>query len=209
MTGSKALERADSNVSASPDGSDGWTTVRRKRGGKSQAEGQSERLVGGDQTREWSGSTHQRTETEVQPVEPLNVTQKAPSPGSTPTKRHPSRRQRRQRLRQNQKETRGDQKIPAQRTADTPVDVPPAPAVETLPPRRWEQVNLRTDSAGGNPSGALPTGPAGCNTASPPGDQPGSDLYWQPVRARESGRQEPQFSSRHRVYTYPPVQDGV
>ena len=26
------------------------------------------------------------------------------------------------------------------------MDVPTAPAAETLPPKRWEQVNLRTDS---------------------------------------------------------------
>ena len=32
-------------------------------------------------------------------------------------------------------------------------------------------MNLRTDSVGCSPPGAAPTGPAGCTTASPPGDQ--------------------------------------
>ena len=170
VTGSQALERADSNVSAVPDGEDGWTTVRRL-GDKRQTGGQSERLVEVDQTREWSGFAQQQAETEVQPVEPLNVTQKTSSPSSTPTKRHPSRRQCRQRLRQNQRESEGVQKSPARKTVDTSVDVPAAPAAETLPTRRWEQVNLRTDSVGRSSLGTLPAGPAGCTTAGPPGDQ--------------------------------------
>ena len=171
MTGSQALERADSNVSAVPDGGDGWTTVRRRRGGKRQTGGQSERLAEVDQTREWSGVAQQQVETEVQPVEPFNVTQKMSSPRSTPTKRHPSRRQRRLRLRQTQRESEGVQKSPARKTVDTSVDVPAAPAAETLPTRRWEQVNLRTDSVGRSSLGTLPAGPAGCTTAGPPGDQ--------------------------------------
>ena len=51
------------------------------------------------------------------------------------------------------------------------MDMPAAPAAETLPPRRWEQVNLRTDSVGCSPPRAAPAGPAGCTTAGPPGDQ--------------------------------------
>ena len=72
VTGSQALERADSNVSAVPDGEDGWTTVKRRRGGKRQTGGQSEKLAEVDQTREWSGVAQQQVETEVQPVEPFN-----------------------------------------------------------------------------------------------------------------------------------------
>ena len=82
-------------------------------------------------------------------MKPLHSTQKLVPPSSVPTRRHPSRRQRRKRLRQDQKETEAEQRSPTKETEDTPVDVPTAPAVETLPPRRWEQVNLRTDSVGG------------------------------------------------------------
>ena len=129
------------------------------------------KLTGGDQARERPESTQQPPVTEVQPVEPLHTTQKTASSSSVPTRRHPSRRQRRKRLRQDQKETEGTQRPPVKETEDTSVDVPTAPAAETLPPRRWEQVNLRTDSVGRSSLGTLPAGPAGCTTAGPPGDQ--------------------------------------
>ena len=170
MTGSQAVERADSDVSAVLDDQDGWTTVRR-RGSNRQAGIQSEKLTGGDRAGEWPGSTQQPPVTEAQPVEPFHSTQKPVPPSSVPTRRHPSRRQRRKRLRQDQKETEAKQRSPTKETEDTPVDVPTAPAAETLPPRRWEQVNLRTDSVGCSPQGVTSAGPAGCATADPPGDQ--------------------------------------
>ena len=159
MTGSQAVERADSDVSAALDGQDGWTTVKRRRGGKRQTGEQSKKLTGGDRAREWPGSTQQQPVTEDQPAEPLHVAQKMSSPSSTPTKRHPSRRQRRQKLRQNQKEIQRLQRPPAKETEETPVDVPVAPAAEALPPRRWEQANLCTDAVGCSPPGAAPAGP--------------------------------------------------
>ena len=63
------------------------------------------------------------------------------------------------------------QRPPIKETEDTSVDVPTAPDAETLPPRRWEQVNLRTDSVGRSPQGVTSAGPAGHTTAGPPGDQ--------------------------------------
>ena len=62
---------------------------------------------------------------------------------------------------------------PTRKTEDSlpPVDVPAAPATETLPPRRWKQVNLYADPPGCNlPRNSLPV-PAGCRTAGPPGHQ--------------------------------------
>ena len=171
MTGTQAVERAGSDVLAVLDNQNGWTTAKRRRGGKRQAGGQSEKLTGGGRAKEWSGSTQQPPVTEAQPVESLNMTQKTASPSSMPTKRHPSKRQCRKRLRQDQKKTEGVQKPPIKETEDTPVDVPTAPAAETLPPRKWEQVNLRTDSVGCSPQEVTSAGPAGRTTAGPPGDQ--------------------------------------
>ena len=144
--------------------------MKRRRRGQRQTGGQSEKLTGGGQTKEWSGPAQQQVETEVQPAEPLRSTPEA-SPDSTPPRRHPSRRQRRKKLRQRQKETDSNQRPSNPETKDTPVDVPAAPAVENLPPRRWEQVNLRTDSVGCSPSGVPPPVPAGHPTANPPSNQ--------------------------------------
>ena len=149
----------------------GWTTVERRRGGKSQAGSQSEKLTRSDRAREWPGSTQQQSVTEAPLVEPLSVAQKTASPSPIPVRRHPSRRQRRKRLRQDQRETEGVQRSPTKETEETPVDVPAAPATETLPPRRLEQVNLCTDSVGCSPKGVTPAGPAGRTTAGPPGNQ--------------------------------------
>ena len=146
--------------------------MKRRRRGQRQTGGQSEKLTGEGQTKEWSGPTQQQIETEVQPAEPLRSTPEASSPDSTPPRRHPSRRQRKKKLRQRQKEADGNQKPSTQEMKDAPVDVPAAPAVENLPPRRWEQVNLRKDSVGCSSPGVPPPVPVGCPTADPPSNQP-------------------------------------
>ena len=145
--------------------------VKRRRRDKRQAGGQSAKLRGSDQARERPEVTQQPPVTEVQPVEPLQTTQETVPSSPVPARRHPSRRQRRKMLRQGQKETEGVQRSPGKKTEDTSVDVPTAPAAETLPPRRWEQVNLRTDSVGCSPQGVTSAGPAGHATACPPDDQ--------------------------------------
>ena len=146
--------------------------MKRRRRGQRQTGGQSEKLTGEGQTKEWSGPTQQQIETEVQPAEPLRSTPEASSPDSTPPRRHPSRRQRKKKLRQRQKEADGNQKPSTQEMKDAPVDVPAAPAVENLPLRRWEQVNLRKDSVGCSSPGVPPPVPVGCPTADPPSNQP-------------------------------------
>ena len=113
--------------------------MKRRRRGQRQTGRQSEKLTEGGQTKEWSGPTQQQKETEVQPAEPIRSTPEASSPDSTPPRRHPSRRQRKKKLRQRQKEADSNQKPSTHEMKDAPVDVPAAPAVENLPPRRWNR----------------------------------------------------------------------
>ena len=197
VSGSPAFERADSKTSAVLNGQGEWTTVKRKWKGKRQTRRQSEKPAGRDQAKEWPGSAQQQVETEAQPAETLEVIQKTSLPASTPPRRHPSRRQRRKMLRQEQKEMAVVQRQPASKT----VDVPAVPAAETLAPRRWKQVKLCTDPPGCSPLGAPLAGPAGCSpTWRPASHHPGSDIHWQSVCSRKSGKEKPQLPSRHRLH---------
>ena len=192
-----SFERADSKTSAVLNGQGEWTTVKRKWKGKRQTRRQSEKPAGRDQAKEWPGSAQQQVETEAQPAETLEVIQKTSLPASTPPRRHPSRRQRRKMLRQEQKEMAVVQRQPASKT----VDVPAVPAAETLAPRRWKQVKLCTDPPGCSPLGAPLAGPAGCSpTWRPASHHPGSDIHWQSVCSRKSGKEKPQLPSRHRLH---------
>ena len=51
------------------------------------------------------------------------------------------------------------------------MDMLAAPAIETLPPRRWEQVNLYAEPPGCNLNKNSLPGPASCQTAGPTGNQ--------------------------------------
>ena len=103
-----------------------------------------------------------------------------------------------------------DQKQSASKTEDPPVDRPTAPAAETLPPRRWEQVNLCADSPGCNPPGYLLAGPAGFTPAGPSGDQRVSNRAVTNIcNLEKSGRNKPQLPSGHRLHSQLPVQNGV
>ena len=63
------------------------------------------------------------------------------------------------------------QRQPGSEAESPPTYVPAIPVTETLPSRQWERADLRTESAGCNPPGDPPTGPAGCIPAGLSGNQ--------------------------------------
>ena len=63
------------------------------------------------------------------------------------------------------------QRQPVSKTENPPVYAPAAPGAETVPSKRWEQINLCVDSTGCSPPVNLLTEPAGCTPAGLPSDQ--------------------------------------
>ena len=99
-------------------------------------------LAGDSRAKAEPRAPHQQTETENQPAEPSETTQKAPPLEPTSPRRHPSRRQCRKIKLIEQQETEAIQRQPASDTGSPPVDVPAEPVTETLPPKKWERANL-------------------------------------------------------------------
>ena len=137
--------------------------MKRKRRGRRQAGRQSETLAGDGRAKAELRAHPQQPET--QPAE-LNATREAPPPSSTPQRRHPSRRQRIE-----QQGTGTTHTQPSSEVDSSSADVPALPVTETLPPRRWERADLRTESAGCSPPEGPLAGPAGGMPVDLPSDQ--------------------------------------
>ena len=123
-------------------------------------------LVGDSRAKAEPRAPLQQTETETQPVEPSETPRQVPPTESTSPRRHPSRRQRRRMKRMEQQEAGSTQRQPVSGTGSPAMDVPVAVS-ETLPPRRWERADLRTESADCSPSVGPPAVPTGLAPAEP------------------------------------------
>ena len=167
VTGSSISERAVSQAAADSDGQDGWTVVKRKRRSRKQAERQSATLAGDSRAKAEPRAPLQQTETETQSVEPSETPRQVPPTESTSPRRHPSRRQRRRMKPMEQQEAGSAQRQSVSGTRSPAMDVPAALVSETLPPRRWERADLRTESADCSPSVGPPAVPAGLAPVGP------------------------------------------
>ena len=146
--------------------------VKKRRRGKRQTGKQPEKLERDSRAKEEPSAPPQRTPTtETPPVKPLRTAQKTPPSEPTSLKRHPFRRQCRKMMCIELQRIETKQRQPASEIESFSADVPVALVAETLPPRRWEQANLSTDSAGCSPPGGPPVEPAGCIPAGLPGNQ--------------------------------------
>ena len=134
--------------------------VKRKRRGRKQAGRQSAMLAGDSWAKAEPRVPPQQSGTEIQPAEPLSATPEVPPTSPTPQRRHQSRRQRRKRRRMEQQATEATQTQPISEVDSPSADVPALPSAETLPPRRWERVDLRTGTADCSPTGGPPAKPA-------------------------------------------------
>ena len=128
-------------------------------------------LVGDSRAKAEPRAPLQQTESETQSVEPSETPRQVPPTESTSPRRHPSRRQRRRMKRMEQQEAGSAQRQPVNGTGSPAMDVPAAPVSETLPPRRWERADLRTESADCSPSVSPSAVPAGLAPAEPSDDQ--------------------------------------
>ena len=145
--------------------------MKRKRRGRRQAGRQSEKLARDSRAKAESRALPQQSETETQLVELLNTTQEAPPPSPTSQRRHPSRHQQRKRRCTEQQGAEAIQKQPSSEVESSSADVPALSVTETLPPRRWERADLRTEAAGCSPPEGPPARPAGGMPADLSNDQ--------------------------------------